>query len=397
MEAFNMMRLVFVNSQFVSGGAERHAISLMNRLVERGHECHSVYVKAGGQMMERIRLNERGTVLCLKAARYLDRRAIADFAAMLARVRPDAVVAANAYALMYSTLAVRLARVPARVVATYHTTQLHDMKERIQMLVYRPMFWAADCTIFVSTAQSRYCMRRGVFSRRNEVIHNGIDTEWFREAGEGAREAMRGTLGYGAGDYVVGLSAVLRPEKNHVQLVDAIAQLRAQGLPARALMIGGGDTQAAVEQRARELNVTDWITITGLKPDVRPYIGACDAMALCSTAVETFSLAALEAMAMGKPVMHARLGGAAEMVFPGWNGYLFTPRDTQALVDGLTLLADPAVSARMGRNARRGVESLFSEGAMVDRYERLLGDLCNATSAPEGLWPAGHHLNIPGV
>src|SRR5688572_31838792 len=50
-------------------------------------------------------------------------------------------------------------------------------------------------------------------------------------------------------------TAVLRPEKNPVQLVEAIARLRATGCPARALMIGDGDMRAAVENRARELGV----------------------------------------------------------------------------------------------------------------------------------------------
>src|SRR5688572_6041663 len=170
-------------------------------------------------------------------------------------------------------------------------------------------------------------------------------------------------------------TAVLRPEKNPVQLVEAIARLRATGRPARALMIGDGDMRAAVEARARELGVAGDVAITGFQPDVRPYVAACDTMVLCSTSVETFSLAALEAMAMGKPVVLSELGGAAEMVFPGWNGYLFPPGDGNALAGHLEVLAEPAVSARMGRNARRVVESLFAEGKMIDRYEQVLTEL----------------------
>jgi glycosyltransferase involved in cell wall biosynthesis len=93
-------------------------------------------------------------------------------------------------------------------------------------------------------------MRRAVFARRNEVIYNGVDTNEFRDgrpAGEVAR--LRAALGFRESDYVIGMSAVLRPEKNHVQLVDAIARLRVQGVPARALIIGDGPMRAAVEAR----------------------------------------------------------------------------------------------------------------------------------------------------
>ena len=393
-----MLKLVFVNSQLISGGCERHSISVMNGLTARGHQCHAVYIKPGGDMVGDIHLHGGGTVVGLEAERYLDWRALKDFAAQIARIEPDAIVAANPYALMYSAFALRLARSRARLVATYHTTVQSGVKESIMMLGYRPLFWAAACTVFVSSAQARYSMRRGVLSRRNEVIHNGVDTAWYRDPGDAAeRAAMRKRFGYAPDDYVIGLTAVLRPEKNPVQLVEAIARLRATGCPARALMIGDGDMRATVEARARELGVAADIAITGFQLDVRPYVAACDAMVLCSTAVETFSLAALEAMAMGKPVVLSELGGAAEMVFPGWNGYLFPAGDGDALVERLKALADRAVSARMGRNARRVVESLFPEGKMVDRYEQVLLEICRPRTRPAGLWPAGHRLNNPGV
>lgn len=392
------MKLIFVTSNLISGGCERHAISVMNGLAARGHECHAVYIKPGGDMVGDIRLHERGTVTALEAARFLDRRALAEFAAHLSRTDPHAIVAANPYALLYSAAARRLARVRAKLVVTYHSTVLSGLKEEIMMLGYRPLFWAADCTIFVSSAQARYSMPRGVLSRRNEVIHNGVDTGRYRPGDEaGAGAAVRRRFGYAQDDYVIGLTAVLRPEKNPVQLVEAVARLRAMGHPARALMIGDGDMRAAVESRARALNVAGDIAITGFELDVRPYVAACDAMVLCSTAVETFSLAALEAMAMGKPVVHAELGGAAEMVFPGWNGYLFPAGDTGALVAHLAALSDREALGRLGRNARRVVESLYSEDTMVDRYERTLADLCSAQPRPGGLWPAGHRVNNPGV
>jgi len=391
------MKLIFVTSNLISGGCERHAISIMNRLGDRGHECHAVFIKPGADMVGDIRLRDGGTVTGLEAARYLDRRALAGLVALIRRVAPDALVAANPYALLYSTFALRLARSRARLVVTYHSTLLSGVKDRLMMLGYRPLFWAADCTIFVSSTQARYSMQRGVLSRRNEVIHNGVDIEWYRAGDAAVRSAMRSRFGFAEGDYVLGLTAVLRPEKNPVQLVEAVARLRAAGCPARALMIGDGDMRGAVEARARELGVAGDIAITGFQLDVRPYIAACDTMVLCSTSVETFSLAALEAMAMGRPVVLSELGGAAEMVFPGWNGYLFPPRDGEALVRHLAVLAERPVSTSMGRNARRVVESLFSEGKMVDRYEEVLTELCRPRTRPGGLWTAGGRVNNPGV
>jgi glycosyltransferase involved in cell wall biosynthesis len=376
------MRVIFVTPTLFHGGAERHAIAVMNRMAERGHECHAVYVKNIGDLLDRVHLGDGGTVRCLDAARYFDRRALADFAAHISRIRPSVVVATNAYALMYSSLALRYSGVRAPLAVTFHTTLLPNAKQWLQMLYYRLFFWAADCLVFICEAQRRHWLRRGVFSRRNELIYNGVDTEAFSDRwNPEGREKVRGALGFSDADFVIGILALLRPEKKHLQLVEAVAALRKMGIPARALMIGDGAMRPAIEARARSLGLEGDIVITGLQQEVRPYIAACDAVALCSDAVETFSLAALEAMALGRPVVHSHIGGAAEMIQPGENGFLFPVGDTEALVDRLARLSGRADRERMGRKAREMVEARFSERAMVDRYERLLLDLCR-TSLP---------------
>jgi len=375
-----MARAIFVTASLTHGGAERHSIAVMNRLAERGHECHAVYIKNVHTLLDRIRLRNGGTVQCLNATRYFDGRALADFSAYISRVRPAAIVAANPYALMYSSLALGLSRLRVRLVVTYHSTRLLGAKERLQMMLYRLFFWMTDCSVFVCERQRRYWLRRGVFSRRNEVIYNGVDTEQFSDGGDPRERAtLRRVLGFSDADYVIGIPALLRREKNHLQLVEAIATLRNRGIPARALMIGDGEMRGAIEARARELNVEDDVVITGLQQDVRPYIAVCDAMVLCSF-TEAFSVAAIEAMALRRPVVHSDVGGAAEMIVPGCNGFLFPVGDTKALVEKLAILADRTVSTRMGKNARDVVEKRFSETTMVDRYERLLLDLCRARS-----------------
>lgn len=371
-----MLRVIFVTSSLCYGGAERHAVTLMNRLAERANECHAVYIKNRADLLDRIRLRGRGTVRCLNAVRYFDMRALADFAAHISRTRPSVIVAANSYALMYSSLALRLSRLRVPLVVAYHSTRLLTAKEQLQMAVYRLFFWTADCSVFDCENQRRYCLRRGVFSRRNEVIYNGVDTGEFCDKGNPEeRDTVRGALGFRDTDYVIGIAAVMRPEKNHVQLVDAVAALRNMGIPARVLIVGEGEMRGAVETRARRLKVESSIVITGVQRDVRPYIGACDVVALCSL-TETFSLAAIEAMALGKPVVHSEVGGAAEMIQPGENGFLFPVGDTEALVDRLTRLLNRVDRERMGRRARETVETRFSEHAMVDRYERVLVHLC---------------------
>jgi glycosyltransferase involved in cell wall biosynthesis len=378
------MRILFVTGDLGHGGAERQTITLANRLAERGHDCHLAYVKSADGQRERLSF----APISLNAQRYLDFAALRALSEIVTKTNPTHVVAANEYAMLYARLATWGKDVPLAV--TFHATVLQTLKERLKMLYYRPLFWSADWLVFVCEAQRRYWKHRRLTGRRTDVIYNGVDTGHWRME-EGARAIMRRALGFSEGDLVVALPAVLRPEKNPVQLVEAVALARRRGVPARALFIGDGPMRPAVEARAQELGVAAETVITGLQQDVRPLLAAADVAALCSHS-EALSLAALEALALGRPVLHAAVGGAAEMIEPGRNGYLFAPGDTPALVEHLTRLADPALRRRMAAPARASVELRFSERTMVERYEIGLEELTIARRKRENhRRPAGAH------
>jgi glycosyltransferase involved in cell wall biosynthesis len=381
-----MLRILFVTSSLEHGGAERHTVTLLNRLGERGHDVHLAFIKPRRAQLERLRLPPTGSVACLHARRHLDRAALAALARAIETLAPTVIVAANEYALLYSTLARWRVRSKSPLVVTYHALRAFGAKEWLKLAACRPLFWAAQCAVFVCEAQRRRWRRRALFARRNEVIVNGVDVDAFADRATPAeRVALRRKLEFADADYIIAMTAALRPEKNHVQLVDAVALLRAAGIPARALMIGDGETRGAIEGRARALGIFEHVSITGLTPDVRPFVAAADVVALCSF-TEALSLAALEAMALGKPVVHSAVGGAAELIAPGSTGYLFPVGDTPALVDKLAVLADPSLRHAMGQRARAAVVKSFSESAMVDAYERLLLKLATPPrSVPIGL------------
>jgi glycosyltransferase involved in cell wall biosynthesis len=365
------VKLLFLTQSLVHGGAERHAVTLANRLAERGHECHFAYIKDDASQLSRIQGAK--SITSLQAHRYLDLAALRALSDALKNIQPTHVVAANPYALFYAWLARYQAGSSARLAATLHSTVLKTFRRRLQMLYYRPFYWSADWLVFVCEAQRRYWAKRKLFARRTDVIYNGVDTAHF-SANDSGRDALRRALGFSDGDLVVGLSAVLRPEKNPLQLLEACALARRRGVAARALFIGDGPMRPALEAHAAQLGLAREALITGFQQDVRPLVGACDAVALCST-TETFSLAALEAMALGRPVVHVELGGAAEMIEHGRNGYLFAPGDTAAFADRLVALGDTARRRSLGARAREAAVTRFSERAMVERYEAGLEQL----------------------
>ena len=268
------MKILCLTGSLVHGGAERHTITLANRLAERGHECHAAYVKNEPSQLARYR--GMASITCLDACKYLDGGALRRLANLIREINPTHVLAANAHALLYAWLALRAAASPAPLTVTYHTTLPKNAKEWLQMLYYRPLFWSADWLVYVCEAQARYWRRRQLFGRKTGVIYNGVDlAHWTPRPAQ----PLRKILGFDEHDIFWFVAAVLRAEKNPVQLVEAVAGARARGIPARALFIGDGPLRPAVEARASALGITPHVLITGLQQDVRPLVAACDAIA----------------------------------------------------------------------------------------------------------------------
>lgn len=111
----------------------------------------------------------------------------------------------------------------------------------------------------------------------------------------------------------------------------------------------------------------------GAVADVRPVLAAIDVFVLPSTDVESFSNAALEAMAMARPVILSSIGGAGEMVRNGVDGFILSPSELEARLPPLlaALCAAPMRRVQLGLAARERIEREFSLEVMAARYELL--------------------------
>jgi glycosyltransferase involved in cell wall biosynthesis len=236
-------------------------------------------------------------------------------------------------------------------------------------------FWTAsrflDALVYVSENQRKYWRARGLRARHDRVIRNGIDLERFSPADMASRQAARHALGLSAADFVIGLVATMRPEKNHLQLVEAHARLRQAGIPAKVVLVGDGPCRAEVAQRVEALGLGSHTVFAGEQADVRPFVHALDVGVLCSIAIETMSLSALEMMACGLPLVLSDIGGASEIVENGRNGLLFGVGDTGGLVASLKQISNNEERQKFAEQARV-LSAKFSIERMVDLYVGLI-------------------------
>jgi len=371
---------LFLLSSLTSGGAERQVISLLNRLDPQAFRLSLAYLKPETQLLPILRTDRLDAVVSLNVQRKLDLAAVRSIANFIDRHEVKVVVSTNPYPVLYSVLASKLAGHRPRQVEVFHSTTLHSQKEKIQMALYRVVFRRLDLLVYVSSLQRDYWSARGLRARRETVIHNGIDTSYFSDTfGSEQKHSLRARFGILESDYVVGICAGLRPEKAHGDYLLAISRLRSFGLPAKGLIIGDGPERVAVEDGIKQLGLAQHVSVTGFQADVRPFLATCDVMTLTSHAVETFSLAALESMSMGRPMVMTRIGGAEELVSHGITGFLFAPKDINALTGYLSELALPERRSSIGSAAALSVRARFTEERMLNSFSTELTSLANAT------------------
>lgn len=360
------------------GGAERHTITLANLMQDR-FDVLLVSLKRGTPADEAMagHVDRRGlrALDCLEVGARFDAAAARRLAALVREHKVRVILCTNAYPLLYAQWARWWLGAGAKVVEVYHTTVVKELSARLQLLFYRPFFWTASGLVFVCHAQRRFCTRRGIVARRMEVIHNGVDLRRFSGEGLRDRAAVRAAHGFGPDDRVVGVCAVFRPEKAHPDLLEAVAMLKRRGIAWKVLLIGDGPERPRIEAAVDRLGLREDVRITGFLADVREQVHACDVIALVSTAIETFSIAALEAMALGRALLMSEIGGAAEQVSPHVNGLLFPPGDVPALAACLEEMADPALTRSMGQASRERVAREFSQETMLGRYVELVDSL----------------------
>ncbi|MEZ5422428.1 MAG: glycosyltransferase family 4 protein [Pyrinomonadaceae bacterium] len=215
----------------------------------------------------------------------------------------------------------------------------------------------------------------GVREQKVSVAYNGIEP--LRAVDRSEAEALRSKLEIPVGARVVVIVGRLRPEKGHRKLFEACEIVGASmAEPLHLLVVGDGSERHSLESDSA--GYQNFRThFVGDQQDVALWYAAGDTVTIPSF-VESFGLAAVEAMACGKTVVASNVGGLAEIVENEVSGLLVPPDDAPALAGAIRrVLEEPKFAAGLAENAKRRVMENFTMEAMVDGwircYEQTLG------------------------
>jgi N-acetyl-alpha-D-glucosaminyl L-malate synthase BshA len=165
-----------------------------------------------------------------------------------------------------------------------------------------------------------------------------------------------------------------RPVKRVVDAVKVFASV-ARELQARLVLVGDGPDRSAAEWLAHDLGIQNKIHFLGKQDRVHALLPLADLM-LMPSELESFGLAALEAMACKVPAIATRVGGVMELVEDGVNGLLFEVGNVDAMAAGaIALLRDPERHQAMREAARRTAQTRFCSTLVVPQYIKFYEEI----------------------
>jgi colanic acid/amylovoran biosynthesis glycosyltransferase len=206
------------------------------------------------------------------------------------------------------------------------------------------------------------------------VVHCGVDPARFAaQRRDGSEEAEVSLLTVGR----------LAPVKGQAVLLEAVRQLRAEGVPAHLTLIGDGPKRGDLERLAGELEVSDAVTFAGAvgQDEILRYYARADVFCLASFG-EGVPVVLMEAMAVGLPVVTTRIMGVPELVEDGVTGVLVPPGRADSLAGAVKRLAEaPDLRARLGQAGREKVAGDFNLHRSAEQLDELFRELL---SSPDG-------------
>jgi N-acetyl-alpha-D-glucosaminyl L-malate synthase BshA len=229
------------------------------------------------------------------------------------------------------------------------------------------------------TSISKYLKDKTVedfeIARPIEVIPNFVNCDVYTPyKDEAVRNEARRRLANSGEAILIHLSN-FRPVKRVTDVVKIFARVVEQ-VPARLVLVGDGPDRSAAEWLAHELQINDKIHFLGKQERVNELLPLADLMIMPSQ-LESFGLAALEAMACRVPTIATNVGGVPELIDDGVNGLLFPVGDVENMAVGaIHLLRDRDRLEVMRDAARKTARSRFCSTLViplyVEYYERIL-------------------------
>jgi glycosyltransferase involved in cell wall biosynthesis len=351
------LRILHTEAATSFGGQEQYICRMMHAMRDRGHHVEAV-CQPDALLAERLR--EDGFIV---HTMYMDgpRNFVAGVARIWRILRKGRFDVVNTHSRRDTILAAtagRLARTPL-IVRTRHLANKVGSLLSYTILPHR--------VTAVSNFVRQHLIERGVRADHVATVYPAVDLPPAP-----AQSTLRQELHLAQNDIVIGCVAVMRAQKGHRDLIDAMVPLIRERPNVHLVLVGGGSPIfEEVQAYVAEKGLGKRVHLLGVRRDVPNLLAGFDIFAL-ATRMEAAGMVFVEAGAAGLPVVGTDVDGVPEMMRAGVSGLLVPLDDSPALTAGLRkLIDDPQVRRDMGQAGLAFCrhEDRFSAETMAQRAE----------------------------
>ncbi|MDD5078718.1 MAG: glycosyltransferase [Candidatus Omnitrophica bacterium] len=297
-------------------------------------------------------------------------RGIMRVTAELRKGRFDIVHCHGLYPAVWGAISARMAGVAVVIMHVQNQYYGISWKDKIKV---RTVAAFTDRVIAVSLAV-RKCLIGflGIPCAKIALVYNSAED---RRSSDSLRRKVRERLGLAPGVFVVGSISRIEGHKGHSFLVESIAECLRRGLDCKCVIIGDGPAMDGLRNRVKSLGLENTVIFLGARQDAEDYLLGMDIFVQLSTTHEGLPLALAEAASAGLCLIATDIGGNAEIVQDGVNGFIVPVRNSTAVAEKIIYLAGHEDEMRkMSRESRNTWESKFSQREMVDKIAKIYKD-----------------------
>jgi glycosyltransferase involved in cell wall biosynthesis len=311
-----------------------------------------------------------------------DLRLLPELRRLFAELEPDIVHTHTPKPGYIGRLAARTSRVPVIVHTVHGIFAVPEDPWAKKTIVYALDRLASSCSdieLLQNPEDLPVLRRLRVPEHKLRVLGNGVDLSRFdpTRIDSAQTAAVRAELGMAPDDLVCGVVGRLVWEKGYRHVFDAAARLRHEMPQLKFVVVGPvADRDAVPREELDRVAALGNVRFLGLRDDVEQLYSAMDLYVLASFR-EGFPRSAMEAAAMGLPLVVTNIRGCRQVVDDGVNGVLVNVRDSNALKAAIIALArDPLLRQRMGRASTEKAKREFDQQRVIDItlevYDQLL-------------------------